>query len=79
MVVWYIVALCSCGVNYINETVGNSKIRWNKHTGKDKKSDCVKHLNDNFDHFDRAPTNSLKHKTLETYYFKRHARNCLLT
>ena len=43
--------ICSCGADYIGETIKNSEIRWNEHiTGKDKTSNCVKHLSDNFDH-----------------------------
>ena len=43
--------ICSCGADYIDETIRNSEIRWNEHiTGKHQNSDCLKHLNDNFDH-----------------------------
>ena len=43
--------ICSYSADYIGETVRNSEIRWNEHsTGKDKNSDCIKHLNDHFDH-----------------------------
>ena len=43
--------ICSCAADYIGKTIRNSEIRWNEHsTGKDKNSDCVKHLNDHFDH-----------------------------
>ena len=67
--------ICSCGADYIGETIRNSEIRWNEHsTGKDKNSDCVKHLNDNFDHefrrfLSRASKNCLKRK-IEAYYIK---------
>ena len=71
--------LCSCGADYIGETIRNSEIRWNEHsTGKDKNSDCVKHLNDHFDHefrwfvLSRASKNCLKHKILDAYYVKTH-------
>ena len=34
--------ICSCGANYIGETIGISEIRWIKHiTGKDENSDYV--------------------------------------
>ena len=43
--------ICSCGADYIGETIRNSEIRWNEHISvKDKNSDCVKHLNNHFDH-----------------------------
>ena len=43
--------ICSCGADYIGETIRNSEIRWNEHiTGKIKNLNCIKHLNDNFDH-----------------------------
>ena len=43
--------ICSCGADYIGETIRNSEMRWNEHsTGKDKNLDCVKHLKDHFDH-----------------------------
>ena len=69
--------ICSCGADYIGETIRNSEIRWNEHsTGKDKNSDCVKHLNDHFGHefqwfvLSRASKNCLKRKILEVYYIK---------
>ena len=32
--------ICSCGADYIGETIRNSQIRWNEHiTGKDKNWD----------------------------------------
>ena len=49
LVVYY--SLCSCGADYISETIRNSKSRWNEHnTRKDKKSHCIKHLNGHFDY-----------------------------
>ena len=43
--------ICSYVGDYIGETIRNFKIRWHEHiTGKDKNSDCVKNLNDHFDH-----------------------------
>ena len=69
--------ICSCGADYIDETIRNFEIRWNEHiTGKDKNSDCVKHLNNHFDHefrwfvLSRASKNCLKRKILEAYYIK---------
>ena len=42
---------CSCGAGYIGETIRNTEISWKEHsTGRDKNSDCVKHLNNNFNH-----------------------------
>ena len=44
-------SVCSCSADYIGETIRNSEIRWKEHSsGKDKDSDSVKNLNDNFDH-----------------------------
>ena len=41
----------SCGADFINKTIRNSKIRWKEHsTEKDKNSDSMEHLTDNFDH-----------------------------
>ena len=69
--------ICSCDANYIGEKIRNSEIRWNEHsTGKDKNSDCVKHLNDYFGHecqwfvLSRASKSCLKRKILEAYYIK---------
>ena len=43
--------ICSCGADYIGETIRNFEMRWNEHlTGKCKNLPFVKHLNDNFDH-----------------------------
>ena len=64
--------ICSCGADYIDETIRNSEIKWNEHiTGKDKNSDCVKHLNSHFDHefrwsvLSRSFKDCLKRKILE--------------
>ena len=55
----------------------DSEVRWNEHTtGKDKNSDCVKHLKSHFDHefrwfvLSRVSKKCLKRKTLEAYYIK---------
>ena len=38
--------ICSCGADYIGETVHNALLRWNEHeNGTDKNSECAKHLN----------------------------------
>ena len=69
--------ICSCGADYLGETIRNSEIRWNEHiTVKHKNSDCVKHLNNHFDHefrwfvLSHASKNSLKRKILEVHYMK---------
>ena len=69
--------ICSCGADYIGETIRNSEIRWNEHiTVKDQNSDCVKHLNNHFDHefrwfvLSHASKNCLKRKILEAHYIK---------
>ena len=37
--------VCSCGADYIRETIRNIKIRWNEHKSvTDKNSECFKHL-----------------------------------
>ena len=57
--------------------IKNSEIKWNEYiTEKDKNSDCIKHLNNHFDHdflwfaLSRASKNCLKRKILEAYYIK---------
>ena len=43
--------ICSCGADYIGETVRNARLRWNEHeNGTDKNSECAKHLNENYNH-----------------------------
>ena len=43
--------ICSCGADSTGETIRNNEIRWNEHiSGQDKNLDCVKHLDDIFDH-----------------------------
>ena len=68
---------CSCGTDYIGETVRNARLRWNEHeNGKDKNSECAKHLNENDNHefklsiLSLAPTVSFKRKILEAYFIK---------
>ena len=59
--------ICSCGADYIGETLRSSEIRWSEHmTEKDKNSDSVKHLNDNFEH----ELQWFVFLFLETYYIK---------
>ena len=67
--------ICSCGADYIGETVRNARLRWNDHeNGIDKNSECAKHSNENDDHeFKRsilslAPKISVKRKILEAYF-----------
>ena len=37
--------ICSCGADYIGETVRNAQLRWNEYeNGTDKSSKCAKHL-----------------------------------
>ena len=62
-------SVCSCGADYIGETIRNAEIRWKEYsTGRYKHSDCVKHLNDNFSHkfqwfvLSRTSKSCLKHK-----------------
>ena len=69
--------ICSCGADYIGETIRNSEIRWNEHISvKDKNSDCAKHLNNHFDYefrwfvLSHASKNCLKRKILEAHYIK---------
>ena len=70
--------ICSCSADYFVETIRSSELRWNEHiTGKYKNLDCVKHLNDYFDHEFRwvflscASKNCLKRKRLEVHDIKR--------
>ena len=69
--------MCLWGADYIGETIRNSEIRWKEHsTGRDKKSNCVKHLDDNFNLeiqwfvLSRASKSGLKWKISEAYYIK---------
>ena len=67
----------SCVADYIGKTNRNSEIRLNEHiTGKDKSSDCVRHLKDHFDHEFRwfilsySFKSYLKRTILEAHYIK---------
>ena len=69
--------VCSCGADYIGETIRNARVRWNEHdSGTDKKSECAKHLKENFSHefqwyiLSSAPRSTFKRKILEAYYIK---------
>ena len=43
--------VCSCGTDYVGETVRNAQLRWNEHgNGTDKNSECAKHLKENDNH-----------------------------
>ena len=69
--------VCSCGADYIGETICNVKIRWNEHeSGIDKNSECFKHLQEHLSYsfqwsvLSIAPRNTFKRKILETYFTK---------
>ena len=69
--------VCSCGADYIRETIRNSERRRKEHsTERNKNLDCVKHLNNNFNHefqwfvLSRASKNCLKQETLVVIYIK---------
>ena len=70
-------SVCSCGADYIGETIRNVKIRWNEHeSGIDKNSECFKHLQEHLSHsfqwpvLSIAPRDTFKWKILETYFIK---------
>ena len=69
--------VCSCGADYIGETIRNVEIRWNEHeSGIDKNSECFKHFQEHLSHgfqwsvLSIAPRNTLKWKILEAYFIK---------
>ena len=69
--------VCSCGADYIGQTIRNVKMRWNVHeNGNDKSSKCFKHLQEHLGHgfqwsvFSIAPSNTFKRKTLEAFFIK---------
>ena len=69
--------VCSCGADFIGETICNVKIRWNEHeSGTDKNSECFKHLQEHLSHgfqwsvLSIAPRNTFKQKILEVYFIK---------
>ena len=67
---------CSCDQNYIGETVGNAKIRWNEHEDRNSKSEPAKHLKESPTHkitlimTSKAPENFRKLRVLEAYFIK---------
>ena len=68
--------ICSCGNNYIDETVGNKVTRIDEHEQQNRKSEPSKHLKNNIGHkFDwmmlsRAPSHRLKRKIFEAFFIK---------
>ena len=68
--------ICSCGNNYIGETVRNAVTRIDEHEQPNGKSEPSKHIKNNTGHkFDwmilsRAPSHRLKRKILEAYFIK---------
>ena len=73
----YSCIVCSCGADYIKETVHNARLRWNEHeNGTDKNSECAEHLNENDNHefkwsvLSLAPNVLFKRKILEAYFIK---------
>ena len=68
--------ICSCGNNYIDETVGNKVTRIDEHEQQNSKSEPSKHLKNNIGHkFDwmmlsRAPSHRLKRKIFEAFFIK---------
>ena len=69
--------VCLCGTDCIGQTIRNLEIRWKEHsTERNKNSDCVRHLSDNYNHEFRwfvlscASKYCLKSKLLEEYYIK---------
>ena len=69
--------MCSCGADYIGETVRDARLRWNEHeNGTDKNSGCAKNLNENdFPEFkwfilSVAPKVLFKRKILGAYFIK---------
>ena len=65
---------CSCGRQYIGETIRNSDIRGNEHESTTGKSEPAKHLADNKSHMftwkvlASAPLNFCKRKILEAFF-----------
>ena len=68
--------ICSCGNNYIGETIRNVVTRINEHEQPNSKSEPFKHLKNNPRHqfnwmiLSRAPSHRLKRKFLEAYFIK---------
>ena len=68
--------ICSCGHNYISETIRNTATRIDEYEQPNSKLEPSKHLKNNPGHkFDwmivsRAPSHPLKLKTIEAYFSK---------
>ena len=68
--------ICSCGNNYIGETIRNVVTRIDEHKQPNGKSEPSKHLKNNPGHqfnwkiLSRAPSHRLKRKILEAYFIK---------
>ena len=66
--------VCSCGADYIGETIRKVQIRWNEH--ESGISECFKHLQEHLRHgfqwsvLSIAPRNTFKWKILEAYFIK---------
>ena len=67
---------CSCGENYVGQSVGNVVLRWAEHEDTNKQFEPAKHLKYFLDHhFDwkvltRAPEHMRKRKILEAFLIK---------
>ena len=68
--------ICSCGNNYIGETIRNAVTRIDEHEQPNGKSEPSKHIKNNTGHksdwmiLSRAPAHRLKRKILEAYFIK---------
>ena len=69
--------VCTCGADYIGETIRSVKTRWYEHeSGIDNNSECSKHLQEHLNHgfqwslLSIAPWNTLRRKILEAYFMK---------
>ena len=70
--------ICSCGADYMGETVRIAQLQWNEHENNaDKNSECAKHLNENNNHefklsiVSLAPKILIKRKIVEVYFIKK--------
>ena len=59
--------VCACNENYIDETKGNVKIRWEEHSDINKISEPSKHLKNN-------PTHAFTWKVLMTVFINDRVR-----
>ena len=68
--------ICSCGNNYLGETIRNAVTRIDEHKQPNVKSESSKHLQNNpgpkFDWIiiSKAPSHRLKRMILEAYFIK---------